>query len=618
MCGFAGYFQFQQQEIDPALIGRMTHAMRHRGPDAEGVYQKGRIAFGHRRLSIIDLSEKSNQPFHDGSGRYTIIFNGEIYNYQEVKNELSGYSFKTSGDTEVVLAAMIQWGPAALSKLKGMFAFALWDEQTQRLLIARDRLGVKPLYYSVSDTGVVFGSEIRSLLASGKVKPVMNRKALWDYLAFQSFQSPDTLIEGVQELEAGHYIHFDNGPALSTCWWKLEDAPAVSFDGDYAAACKQLRSLLLQSVERRMISDVPVAAFLSGGIDSSAVVALMAEVAEKPETFNVYFEEKAFDESAFAGIIAKKYQTRHHSLLIKPTRFLDELPEALDKMDTPSGDGVNTYVVSKAIKAQGIKVALSGVGGDELFAGYPIFRQWQKMNRFKFFWSLPAGLRKAGAALLSGPDMRKQRMAELLTLPRLSLSTAYPLLRQLNSNRTLSTLLHRSVITSQLQNSLQQREPDLSAYPLLSQLTAAEYIGYTRQTLLKDTDQMSMAVSLEVREPFFDHELIEFIMGIPDGFKQRGNKPKSFLLDALGPMIPEEIYNRPKQGFVFPWKNWFRLELQEFCSQKINALAARDAFAANAVQQIWQDFSNERNSVTPTHIMQLVVLEHYLEKHGIS
>lgn len=618
MCGFAGYFQFQQQEIDPALIGRMTHAMRHRGPDAEGVYQKGRIVFGHRRLSIIDLSEKSNQPFHDVSGRYTIIFNGEIYNYREVKKELSGYPFQTDGDTEVVLAAMIKWGPAALSKLKGMFAFALWDEQTQGLLMARDRLGVKPLYYSVSATGVVFGSEIRSLLASGIVAPKMNRKALWDYLAFQSFQSPDTLIEGIQELEAGHYIHFKNDNAVPVCWWKLEDAPVYSFEGNYESACKQLRSLLLQSVERRMVSDVPVAAFLSGGIDSSAVVALMAEVAEKPETFNVYFEEKAFDESAFAQIIAKKYQTRHHSLLIKPTRFLDELPEALDKMDTPSGDGVNTYVVSKAIKAQGIKVALSGVGGDELFAGYPIFRQWQKMNRYKLFWSLPAGLRKAGASLLSGSDMRKRRMAELLSLSRLSLSTAYPLLRQLNSNRTLSELLHQPLRASQLENNLLQRESALSAYPLLSQLTAAEYIGYTRQTLLKDTDQMSMAVSLEVREPFFDHELIEFIMGIPDDLKQRGTKPKPFLLDALGTMIPEEIYNRPKQGFVFPWKNWFRNELKDFCSQKINALAGRDAFASDAIKQIWQDFSNGTNSVTPTHIMQLVVLEHYLEKHGIS
>lgn len=618
MCGIAGYFQFNKQEIDPAIIGRMTEAMRHRGPDAEGVFIKDGIALGHRRLSIIDLSEKSNQPFHDNTGRYTIVFNGEIYNYQEVKNQLKDYAFRTTGDTEVVLAAFMRWGILSLNKLKGMFAFAIWDAHTSNLWLARDRMGVKPLYYSVTNEHVVFGSEIRALLASGKVKPTMNRTALWDYLAFQSFQSPDTLIEGVKELEAGHFINFEGSSISNHSWWKMEDAPKSIDINNYDEACKKLHQLLLQSVERRMISDVPVAAFLSGGIDSSAIVALMAEVADKPETFTISFEEKAFDESRYANIIAQKYNTRHHNLLVKPSRFLEELPEALDKMDTPSGDGVNTYVVSKAIKQQGIKVALSGAGGDELFAGYPIFRQWQKMNTYKTFWDIPRSLRKVVGTMLSGRNMRKQRLAEMIGMEKLSLSSAYPLLRQLNSNKSLSALLSVPIRTSQLENSLQQREKVLAGFPLISQLTAAEYIGYTRQTLLKDTDQMSMAVSLEVREPFFDHELIEFVLGVPDSFKQKEAKPKPFLLDALGPMIPKEIYDRPKQGFVFPWKHWLKNELHSFCEQKLNALASRDAFSGSMVKQMWHDFVNDSNSITPTHIMQLVVLEHYLEKHGIS
>ena len=617
MCGIAGLFHFGQQQADASRIKTMTDRIGHRGPDSDGFYVNGPVALGHRRLSIIDLSERSNQPLFDSTGRFAIIFNGEIYNYKEVKSLLGEYPFQTTGDTEVVLAAYQKWGAASLHYLKGMFAFAIADKQTGELFITRDRLGVKPLYYYKDSNVFVFASEIRSILASGLVKREICQEALIDYFSYQSFQSPQTIIKNILELPSGCYIRLSNADFQITNYWNVFDNHGEFGQVDRYEVQKRVKQLLLQSVERRMVSDVPVAAFLSGGIDSSAMVGLMAEVSQAPETFNIAFEEKEFDESEYASLIARKFNTRHHKVLIKPEVFLEELPNALNAMDTPSGDGINTYVVSKAIRQHGIKVALSGVGGDELFVGYPIFRQWETLYRRKGFWKTPQVLRNMISTVFAGNDIRKQRKAQLIRMDECSIAHTYPVLRQVNSDETISKLLRTTVTKTQLFKKLEANQEAIEQFPLLSQLSIAEYMGYTNQTLLKDTDQMSMAHSLEVREPFFDHELIEYVLRVPDEYK-KGEVPKSLLIESLGDLIPPTIYNRPKKGFVFPWNQWLRNELKNYCETRIKTLSQREFIHQTAMMNYWEDFLNHRNAVGYSNILMLVSLENYIELHGLG
>ena len=618
MCGIAGqiWFRTPPEQVEQT-IRNMTDAMSHRGPDAGATVRHNNILFGHRRLSIIDLSEKSNQPLYDKHRRYAIVFNGEIYNYNEVKSLLPDYPFQTSGDTEVVLAAWIRFGPKALSYLKGMFAFAIADLETGKLIIARDRLGVKPVYYYKDDKVLLFSSEIRSILASNLVERKINRDALLDYFSFQSFQSPITLVKDIFELEAGSYLEIDNGNVYATRYWSLTDDQTEIAEKSSGEIYKKVAALLHQSVERRMVSDVPVAAFLSGGIDSSAVVGLMAQISNSPETFNIAFDEVEYDESEYASIIAEKFKTKHHRVLVKPESFLEKLPAALDAMDSPSADGVNTYVVSHAIRSQGIKVALSGVGGDELFVGYPSFSQWKKIHNNSWFWSVPRFLRRIIANTYSGNQIKLNRISQLVKLDKIEISEVYPILRQVNSERILGQLLSNSRSESSLLKTLRSNASEIEKFPIYSQYSIAEYLGYTRQTLLKDTDQMSMSASLEVREPFFDHELIQYVLKIPDSFKE-GEWPKTLLLKSLGQMIPEEIYQRPKKGFVFPWDKWFRNELKSYIEDKIKLLAQRNFVNGNRVLSYWSDFLNQRNQVGYTNILLLVALENYVELHRLD
>ena len=411
MCGIAGIINFKNETVDASLIQQMTDAMAHRGPDADSFYVGDKVAFGHRRLSIIDLSTEANQPFWDNSKRYVIVFNGEIYNYNEVKKRINDYEFHTTSDTEVLIAAYIKWGADCIQYLRGMFAFAIWDMQEKDIFIARDRMGVKPLYYYIDDEGLSFASEVRAILINKKIKRKINKDALLEYFSYQSISYPHSIIEGINQLEAGCWMKIKNGKIEKKRYWDV-----TSFSSDFDFTNKQkteqrIKELMLQSVERRLVSDVPVGAFLSGGIDSSAVVGLMAEASSaRPNTFNICFEESDFDESQYAEMVAKKFNANHTRILLKPTIFLDELQNALDAIDTPSGDGINTYVVSKAIRQHGMTVALSGVGGDELFAGYPIFSQYQQLQKRKWLWNLPSSARELIAStIFSGSDNGKKK-----------------------------------------------------------------------------------------------------------------------------------------------------------------------------------------------------------------
>lgn len=624
----------------PDAIRKVNGAMAHRGPDADGFWIEGDVAFGHRRLSIIDLSSAANQPFADASGRYQMVFNGEIYNFQELKSRISGYPFKTTSDTEVVIAGYAKWGPAFLSELKGMFAIAIWDREKRSLFMARDRFGVKPMYYYQDEQGLLFASEVRALLASGLVPGKINETALADYLRYQSCVAPYTLIKDVFQLPAGTYAIYENGQLRQTTWWDISKTARDADTSALPVVHKRIKELLFASVERRLISDVPLGAFLSGGIDSSVIVAIMSQVSNTgTNAFTIGFEEEAYNELPYAELVAKKFGVRHDRILLKPSDFLDRLPAALDAVDSPSGDGLNTYVVSDAIRKSGITVALSGIGGDELFAGYPLFRQFYGLKQRAGLFDNSAGLRRVAAALLPASNQRSKRFKGILASPSSDISAIYPILREIQDPATISRLMNGHAASNgglpasgmlaapgmlatpadgrTLERQLRALQPDIGRFDPFSQVSIAEYLGYTQSVLLKDADQMGMAVSLEIREPFFDHDLVEYVLNVPDKYKFP-TYPKKLLVESLGDLLPETIVHRKKQGFVLPYDLWMRNELREFCQERISNLAARGLFGERQLLHYWDQFIENKANIRWADIWIFVVLEHWLEKNGVG
>jgi len=616
MCGIAGIVGLKNKEFSKTKIGLMTESLKHRGPDATGVFVDEGVALGHLRLSIIDLSETANQPFFDATNRYSITFNGEIYNFQEVKKLLPEYPFRTNSDTEVILAAYIKYGADCLSLLNGMFAFAIWDKERKELFAARDRLGVKPLYYAQNGDGTfVFASEIRAILNSALIPRKLNKHGLYDYLMYQSVYAPETIVENIYQLPAGEFGIFSNGKFTKKPFWRIEEKHFETFTDDEETVKKNVKNLLLESVERRMISDVRLGAFLSGGIDSSAIVALMSEISEQPiNTFSVNFGEKEFDESPYSNLIAQKYKTNHTSIFLTAEDFLAELPNALKATDSPSGDGINTYVVSKATKKSGITVALSGLGGDELFAGYPNFLNWVKTQK-SVLTKIPSIFRRSLAvAIAASNNSKHQRIADILVADNATLSSIYPMFRQVMSQQTVGDFYKNGHYEISIRKLLRTKETDIENFPLLSQFSIAELIGYTQNVLLKDTDQFSMASALEVREPFFDYKLVEYMLQVPDRFKYP-KYPKSLLVEALYPMLPDKVVHRPKMGFVLPFERWMRNELKEFCQNRLENLAERGIFNSDTLLKKWDDFQKGSNGVLWSHLWHLVVLTEWLENN---
>lgn len=627
MCGINGFisdtFHAEQRRN---IVQKMNQQLAHRGPNNDGLWSGGSIALGHRRLSIIDLSAAGNQPFLSGDQRYVIVYNGELYNYRELKLELqraaqgsteAPYFFKTSSDTEVVLAAFIRWGSKCLDYFNGMYAFAVYDQQTQKLFVARDRAGVKPLYYYFGDEGFVFSSELRPILHSGVKSFALHRDAVAEYTMYQTVFAPNTIVKGIKVLLPGHYLEYAAGKASTTQYHSFQHIhPSTGLS--YDQTCQKVHELLSWSVQQRLVADVPFGAFLSGGIDSSAVVGLMAQVSsEKVRTFHVSFDESEFSESRYAQLIAKRFGTEHHEIRLQPSDFLKQLPEALAAMDHPSGDGPNTYIVSKATKAAGITMALSGIGGDELFAGYEVFARMQQLHGKAWLNAIPGLARKLGGGLLNlrRSTIGSRKIAELLAQPRIDFRSAYPLSRSLFTQKELGALLKHPQPFGQIKQ-LVNALPLRPGY-LLSAVSLAELSTYLQNTLLRDTDQMSMAVALEVREPFLDYRLMEFVLGVDDTAKYP-HSPKKLLIDSLGDLLPKEIVNRPKMGFTLPWVHWMKNELKPFCASNLQQFAAQDFCYAAPVNGLWQRFLAGDPTVTWSRIWHLVVLNHWIHQNKLS
>ncbi len=621
MCGIAGIFGMSDRQQAGQMVQRMNDAIAHRGPDDQGTYVDEFVALGHRRLAILDLSPAGHQPMQNHDASLEIIFNGEIYNFMEIREELTDYPFKTKSDTEVILAAYMKWGKECVHKLNGMFAFAIWDKKNQTLFIARDRLGIKPIYYYQSPNEFLFASEIRSLLESGIVPRKIDQKSVADYFTYQTVHAPQTIIENVYMLLPGHSATLAGKKMVIEKYWDVASNSSKASQGkSYAEVCSDVRNLFEAAVKRRLISDVPFGAFLSGGIDSSAVVGLMSRIQRQPvKTFNISFDESELSEAKYARQIAEKFGTEHHEFLLTPQDFLKQLPDALKAMDHPSGDGPNSYVVSKVTRENGITMALSGLGGDELFAGYPIFTRSMSLQQKQWLWNLPLPIRSAvGKIILKlKPGIVGIKLKQLLELSKGDIAHTFPVARQMAPPDHIARLLNFEMPpdkVAQIINSELSNHADMGVY---SKISVAEISTYMQNVLLRDTDQMSMASALEVRVPFLDYELVEYVMGINDAYKNPVF-PKKLLVESLGDLLPDEIVHRKKMGFSFPWEKWIKNELKGFCDNRIQSLAKRSFLNGAEILNQWQRFLNNDPAIRWPDIWTGVVLENWLIENKVE
>lgn len=623
MCGICGIFGLERIDQPKEIVRRMNASMQHRGPDASGEFATTEVALGHQRLSIIDLNAGANQPMHSTNGHTSLVFNGELYNYRELRAQLTDYNFITNSDTEVILAAYQKWGINAVQRFNGMFAFALWDDQKKELFLARDRMGIKPLYYAQVGQSVIFASELRALLESGLIKRQTNHDALIDYLRYQTVHASQTLVSGVQMLMPGTFMQISDTEQKTYIYWSLtRDAEVHGHSKEESK--NRISALLNESVKKRLVADVPFGAFLSGGIDSSLIVGLMAQNQSAPvKTFSVTFDEDQYSEAPYARMVADRFATDHTEIRLTPKDFLSDLPNALAAMDHPSGDGPNTYIVSKVTREAGVTMALSGTGGDELFGGYDIFKRVDALQDKRWLLSFPKWSRALAGKMLNmqRPGIPSQKTAEVLKAGYFDLEYIYWVSRLLFFDRRISRLLKADQLPP---NSVYNIVGEQVAFgkpgfqlPLLSQVSIAEVSTYLQNVLLRDTDQMSMAHALEVRVPFLDHELIEYVLGVPDVVKYP-HTPKKLLVESFGDLLPKEIVNRPKMGFTFPWNDWLRGELREFTLDHLSDLKHRKLFNATGIDELWRDFEQQKPGVNWAHIWNLVVLENWLQQNKMD
>ena len=623
MCGIAGIFGWKgTPEEARERVNRMNDRMAHRGPDDQGVFAEENIALGHRRLAILDLSPAGHQPMYSADNDLVIVFNGEIYNFREVRELIPEVQFKTESDTEVILAAYKKWGKECVHRFNGMFAIAIWDRKQKELFIARDRMGIKPVYYYKKDNLLVFASEIRSLIASGLVPSRISESSLTDYFSYQTVHAPNTIIQDVLMLMPGHHMTVKESSCTISRYWSLTgNRSRASENKSYNEVCHDIRELLTAAVQRRLISDVPFGAFLSGGIDSSAVVGLMASVMRMPvKTFNISFDEGAFSEATYARTIAERFDTEHHEFRLTPADFLNYLPSALASLDHPSGDGPNSWVVSKITRENGVTMALSGLGGDELFAGYPVFNRTQKIAGIEWLGKLPRGSRALAGKLIAAlkPGTAGDKLKEFMELESWGIEHTHPISRRTTHRNRIKGLLSVPMEADRTETIIRELLQESKApLPLLSQVSVAEISTYMQNVLLRDTDQMSMASALEVRVPFLDYTLAEYVLGVNDKYKSPVF-PKKLLVDSLNGLLPDEIVHRKKMGFTFPWEQWMRGELKSFCGDRIMSLARRPFINGKELEKRWHDFVSGQPGTRWPEIWICVVLEDWLTANQIE
>ena len=615
MCGIAGAVGVRDAE---RVARAMSGALAHRGPDDDGIASlhglDGRPhgALAHRRLSILDLTTAGHQPMTSADGRWTIAFNGEIYNFRELRGELERDDARlaSTGDTAVLLEGWARHGPRYVTRLEGMFAFTLWDAREEVLYLARDAFGIKPLYIATVGAGLLVASEVRGILASGVVAPHLDRTALASYLTFGSVTEPRTIVAGVHAVPAGEVLAWRPGASSLASVVRLD--PVVAPDRlvrDRTEAALTVRHALEQSVDRHLVADVPVAVFLSGGIDSSAIAALAAQRAGKAlDAFTVTFAEQQFDESAVARMVARRYGIRHHEMPLDGGDLLAALPAAFAAMDQPTLDGINTFVVSQAVRAHGTTVVLSGLGGDELFAGYPSFRRARALARYA---RLPAPARHIAAHVAARVGgLRGAKIA-------LGLRKGAPGDAAYLASRTLFSETQVSDLCGQRAAPVASAPRSLS---VLQQVSWRELTGYMRNTLLRDSDVFSMAHGLELRVPFVDRAVVAAAFAVADPLKLAHGLTKPLLVDAVRDLIPTEVWDRPKQGFVLPFADWMRGAMAGEVDAALGDADVLDALGIDiaAARDVWSGFRRGQPGITWSRPWALYALTRWATTHGID
>jgi len=613
MCGIAGVLELDpRRRPSPEGLRRMAAVLRHRGPDAEGFYEDGPVGFAHRRLSIIDLAS-GQQPMESPDGQVCVVFNGEIYNYPELRRELEsrqGHVFRTQSDTEVLLALYQHAGLDAFPRLNGMFACAFWDRRTSQLVLARDRIGKKPLYYYRDAQRVLFGSELKAILAFGGVDRRVDLRALDEYVAHGYIVGEQAILEGVRRVAPAQVVVVRDGRVTARSYWRLAFEPASKPPSE-VEAIERTADLVRQAVKRRLMSDVPLGAFLSGGLDSSAVVAVMAELSSRPvQTFSIGFEETDYSEADDARRVAEHLGTDHHEMIIKPDA-LHVLPELVWHLDEPFGDSsaLATYYVCQAAR-QHVTVALSGDGGDEVFAGYTLY---QDLDRWRRLRRIPRWIRHRVLPPLTrvmpftwpgwNTLYAAGRVEDDGLAPALG---AYP-------------YLHGELYTHDITRALDGHDPLAETRRLrreaahldpVSRLQYVDTLQYLPADILTKVDRMSMANSLEVRAPLLDYTLVEYIATLPLTYKLRSGVSKYLLRKVCAPMLPVSTLAKPKQGFAIPKDRWFQGTLRPFAEEILldRRTLARGYFRKDTLVRLLTHHATGRRDYS-AWIWSLIVLE---------
>jgi asparagine synthase (glutamine-hydrolysing) len=630
MCGIFGIVG-KNAAVAPDVLERATQSLAHRGPDDSGtillresVPDAVEIGLGNRRLAILDLSPLGHQPMHDPQSGNWIVYNGEIYNFRDVRRELeqAGTEFASHTDTEVLLKAYAHWGEQCLAKFRGMFAFAIWDVRKHRLFIARDPMGIKPLYYAQAGAYFLFASEVRTLLGTGLVPRRIDAAGLINYLTDGSAYDPLTLVEGIRALPAGHSLIWQDGTTRVSPYWDLiGDAGALESLGENDAAAN-LQPMLEEAVRLQLVSDVPVGVFFSGGIDSSALVSILSRGGVTPSTFSIVFREAEYSEAKYSRAVAAKFHTDHHEIAVSQADVLESIPGALRAMDLPTMDGVNTYFVSRETRRAGVKVALSGLGGDEIFAGYSSFRTVPRMERFAHWWNrIPGTVRSPMASAFGALSADNDQNRKLVSLAGDNGRLLHPyfLSRMLFTPRQRDLLSPLSGLADAEIAAASQRE-SLNCALALDPVNRVSYLEsrcYMLNTLLRDSDFMSMSQGLEVRVPLIDHQLAQAVLSLPGAWKMN-RTPKKLLVEALAGTLPDEVVHRPKRGFTLPFERWMRQELRReiepvLDAKRINGGPLGGMLDGAQVQRVWSDFL--AGTVSWSRPWSLYVLERWCELH---
>ena len=642
MCGIAGYWS--DKGADAPTAEKIALQIRHRGPDDTGVWidREAGLALAHRRLSIIDLSPAGRQPMVSMCGRYVIVYNGEVYNYQSIRKELEalGHGFRGQSDTEVILSAISQWGvERAVKRFNGMFAFALWDRQERQLSLVRDRIGIKPLYYGRVNGAFVFGSELKAIRAFPGFNNPVDRNSLTLYLRHNYIPAPYSIYQGIFKLEPGRILTIDRkGKTKSICYWSapqvVEDAIANPFTGNESEAIDELDAFLRDSINLRMISDVPLGAFLSGGFDSSTVVALMQAQSSVPvKTFTIGFYEGEYNEAEDAKKVAQHLGTEHTELYVTPEEAMEVIPRLPEIYDEPFSDSsqIPTYLVSKLTR-QHVTVSLSGDGGDELFFGYE--RYWRCYKVWRVLGMLPVPIREAlGSLLQILPAKFLENLENLIQfLPerlRIShLADRVPKLAEILKEGSGEAYYHQLV--SHWKNpalvvvggeeprtlfSMPERLPKFRG--LQEYMMYLDAMTYLPDDILTKVDRASMAVSLEARVPILDHRVVEFAWSLPLSMKVKNGKGKWILRKLLYRYVPKELVERPKMGFGVPIEHWLRGPLRDWAETLLEERRLREEgfFNPEPIRRGWEEHLSGKRR-WHYYLWDVLMFQAWLERWG--